>query len=113
MKIEKIQKADVTVLIIEGVIKMGESARLFAEYLTEVVDCGAGAVLIDMTGIDYVDSTGLGELVGYLQKFEKLGRRLALLRPQTRILNLLKLTRLDQVFQIFTDEAEAITALKG
>ena len=113
MKIEKLQQGNVTIVIIEGVIKLGESARLFSDYLKALFEDDSGSVLIDMTGIDYVDSTGLGELVGYLQRFDGQGRRLALLRPQRRILNLLKLTKLDEVFQIFTDEGEAITALKG
>jgi len=111
MKIKKHQQGDVTVVVIEGVIKVGESAQLFSETLTEIIDGGAGAVLIDMNGIDYVDSTGLGELVGYLQQFKTQGRHLALLRPQRRILNLLKLTKLDEVFQIFNDEEAAIGAL--
>jgi anti-sigma B factor antagonist len=113
VKIEKRLQDDVTVVIIEGVIKLGESARLFSDYLKELIEGGTGSVLIDMTAIDYVDSTGLGELVGYLQRFEGQGRRLALLRPQSRILNLLKVTQLDKVFQIFTDDREAIKALKG
>lgn len=113
MKIDKFQRDDVTVVIIEGVIKVGESASVFSDYLTGLIERGSGAVLLDMTGIDYVDSTGLGELVGYLQRFEDQGRRLALLRPQSRILNLLKLTKLDEVFQIFSDETEAVVALKG
>ncbi|MCK5378237.1 MAG: STAS domain-containing protein [Acidobacteria bacterium] len=113
MKIEKRQQDDVTVVVIEGVIKLGESARLFSGYLKELFDGDTGGVLIDMTEIDYVDSTGLGELVGYLQRFEDQGRRLALLRPQSRIRNLLKVTQLDKVFQIFTDEQEAVEALKG
>ena len=113
MKIEKRQQDNVTVVVIEGVIKLGESAQLFSDYLNGLLEGDTGSVLIDMTGIDYVDSTGLGELVGYLQRFEGQGRRLALLRPQSRILNLLKLTKLDEVFPIFTVEDEAIKALKG
>ena len=113
MKITKNQQGDVEVVVIEGVIKLGESARLFSDYLNKLLTSGSDSVLIDMTGIDYVDSTGLGELVGYLQRFEGQGRRLALLRPQSRILNLLKLTKLDEVFQIFVDENEAVKALKG
>ncbi len=112
MKITKSQQGSVEVVVIEGVIKLGESAQLFSDYLNELLAEGSDSVLIDMTGIDYVDSTGLGELVGYLQRFEGQGRRLALLRPQSRILNLLRLTKLDEVFQIFSDENEAIEALK-
>jgi len=111
MKIDKKKRGDVTVVVIEGVIKLGESARLFSTYLQELLDHGSSSVLVDMSNIDYVDSTGLGELVGYLQRFSNRDRRLALLNPRKRILNLLKLTKLDEVFQIFDDEETAVEAL--
>lgn len=111
MKIEKKQRGNVTVVVIQGVIKLGESARLFSTYLQELLDHGTSAVLVDMAEIDYVDSTGLGELVGYLQRFSNKDRRLALLRPRKRILNLLRLTKLDDVFQIYQDEDVAVEAL--
>lgn len=113
MKIEKRHQGDVTVVTIQGVIKLGESARFFSEYFQELFQEETTSVLIDMTRIDYVDSTGLGELVGYLQRYENKGRRLGLLRPQSRILNLLKVTSLDRVFPIFDDEAEAIKTLSA
>ena len=111
MKIDKKQHGDVTVVAIQGVIKLGESARLFSTYLQELLDHGTSSVLIDMSEIDYVDSTGLGELVGYLQRFSNQDRRLSLLKPRARILNLLKLTKLNEVFQIFDDEEIGIATL--
>jgi anti-sigma B factor antagonist len=111
MEINRSEQGPVTVVRIQGVIKLGESARLFSKYLREILDNETGSILIDMSGIDYVDSTGLGELVGYLQRFSEQGRRLALMQPPTRILNLLKLTKLDEVFQIYDDEATGVAAL--
>lgn len=111
MKVESRERDGVTVVKMEGMIKLGESARSFSEYLQKLLDDGTSSVLVDMSEIDYVDSTGLGELVGYLQRFSAEGRRLALLRPHTRILNLLKLTKLDEVFPIFAEESEGIAAL--
>lgn len=108
MKIDRRETNGVTLIALRGVIKLGESSRLFADYLEDVLKDGVSAVLLDMSEIDYVDSTGLGELVGYLQRFSDQGGKLALLRPQTRILNLLKLTRLDEVFQIYSDEADGL-----
>jgi anti-anti-sigma regulatory factor len=52
-------------------------------------------------------------MVGYLQRFTKAGRRMALLRPQQRISALLKLTRLDDVFPIFTGREEALSFAGG
>jgi anti-anti-sigma factor len=100
---------DVTTLDIQGVIKLGESAREFSSYLDKVLNDESGPVLINFEGINYMDSTGLGELIGYLQKFEDRQRKMALLRPNHRILALLKITRLDTVFKIF-DEREAALA---
>lgn len=113
MEIDKSESDGVTVVEVRGVINFGESARQFSGYLQGLLDAGVPAVLVDMSGIDNVDSTGLGELVGYLQRFEKEGRRLALLRPHRRILSLLKLTRLDEIFPIFEDRVEAVAELKN
>ena len=112
MEIERLEEKGVTVVAVRGVINFGESARQFSSYLADLLDSGVQAVVVDMSGIDHVDSTGLGELVGYLQRFEKEGRRLALLRPHRRILNLLRLTRLDEIFSIFEERDEAVAALQ-
>jgi len=111
MKIERREQNGITIIVLRGVIKLGESARLFSNYLEDMLKEGVSSLLLDMSEIDYVDSTGLGELVGYLQRFSDAGGKLALLKPQARILKLLKLTRLDQVFQIFEDEAEGLVAM--
>ncbi len=111
MEIDSSEIDGVTVIAVQGVINFGESARQFSSFLQGLLDSGAPAVLVDMSGIDNVDSTGLGELVGYLQRFEKEGRRLALLRPHRRILSLLRLTRLDEIFPVYEDREGAIAEL--
>jgi len=68
------------------------------------------AVIIDFTKIDYIDSTGIGELVGYLGKFTTQNRKLILVNPSERIQKLLKLAKLDVVFKIYGSEEEAISA---
>ena len=113
MRIERSQEGSVTVVALEGVIRLGESAKTFSAYLEELLAEEAPSVLLDFTGIDHVDSTGLGELVGYLQRFTEQGRRLALLRPHRRILNLLRLTKLDEVFAIYDDRTQALGELGG
>jgi len=111
MEIDRSEDRGVTVVEVRGVINFGEPAQEFSAYLHDLLAADVPAVLVDLSGIDHVDSTGLGELVGYLQRFEKEGRRLALYRPHRRILSLLRLTRLDEIFSIYEDREEAITAL--
>jgi anti-anti-sigma factor len=112
MEIERLEENGVTVVAVRGVINFGESASQFSSYLSDLLAAEIPAVLVDMSGINHVDSTGLGELVGYLQRFEKEGRRLALFRPHRRIRSLLRLTRLDEIFLIFENREEALNALR-
>lgn len=102
-----------TVLRIQGVVKLGESARQFSEFLEKVLEEDEGAVLLDFEKIDTLDSTGLGELIGYLQRFEERDRRMAIVRPKDRVVALLKLTRLDTLIRIFPDDEAALAYLAG
>jgi anti-sigma B factor antagonist len=111
VNIIKNREQDVTLLDIQGVIKLGESAREFSSYLEKVLNDETGPVLINFEGINYMDSTGLGELIGYLQKFEDNQRKLVLVKPNHRILALLKITKLDSVFRIFESKDEAMAYL--
>jgi len=111
MDIEKSQEGGVTIVVVRGVIKLGESARDFSGFLREVLDGGDSPVVVDLEGIDHVDSTGLGELVGYLQRFEEQGRKMAFVNPARRLRKLFELTRLDEVFPIYGDRTSAVAAL--
>ena len=112
MIIEKRSRDKVTVLDIEGAIKLGESAEFFSNALDTVLRKEKTNVVIDFSGINYIDSTGMGELIGYLSKFSGQNRQVLLVNPSERILKLLKVVRLDKVFKIFPDEESAIEYAK-
>ena len=113
MRVNRSDEGGVTVVEVEGTIKLGESAQLFAKELQDVFDRTAGGVVIDFARIDYVDSTGIGELVGYLQRFTRASRRVALFRPHHRLEALLKLTRLETIFPIFWEREDALRFVRG
>lgn len=113
MQLTRTQEAGVTILAVTGTVKLGESAQHFAAELQDIFDTTPGGVLLDLSQIDHLDSTGIGELVGYLQKFGQAKRRIALFRPHKRVESLLKLTRLDAVFSTFTEKDEALRFLSG
>src|SRR2546429_4660329 len=108
--VEKKHTENFTVLYVEGLIKLGESAEFFSAALENVLKNESANVIIDFTKIDYIDSTGIGELVGYLGKFSNQNRKLILVNPSERIMKLLKLAKLDVVFKIYGSEEEAINA---
>jgi anti-sigma B factor antagonist len=108
MQMKRMEEDGVTLLEVQGTVKLGESAQQFAAELQSIFDDTSGGVIIDFAQIDYLDSTGIGELVGYLQKFSRANRKVALFRPHHRLEALLKLTRLDTVFPVFWERDEAL-----
>src|SRR4029079_6031612 len=111
MNIIKNRVDDVTILDIQGVIKLGESAREFSSYLEKVLNDETGPVMINFEAINYMDARGRGELICYLQKFEDRQRKMALVKPSHRILALLKITKLDTIFKIFESREAAMQYL--
>jgi len=111
--VEKKHVDNFTILYVEGLVKLGESAEFFSSALENVLKNESTNVIVDFTKIDYIDSTGIGELVGYLGKFTTQNRKLILVNPSERILKLLKLAKLDAVFKIYNTEEEAISAESG
>ena len=113
MIVEKKHTENFTILYVEGLIKLGESAEFFSAALENVLKNESTNVIVDFTKIDYIDSTGIGELVGYLGKFSGQNRKLILVNPSERILKLLKLAKLDAVFKIYGSEDEAVAGKEG
>lgn len=100
MIIEKRQINGHTLLRVEGVIKLGESAEFFADALKRVLAEKGGHVLVDLSKINYMDSTGIGELVGYLSRFRKAKRKLILIQPSAQVRKLLRIAHLDELLPV-------------
>ena len=113
MIVEKKHLDNFTILYVEGLIKLGESAEFFSFALQNVLRNESTNVIIDFTKIDYIDSTGIGELVGYLGRFMSQNRKLILVNPSERIQKLLKLAKLDAAFKVYNSEEEAVSAENG
>lgn len=108
MIIEKRRREGFTVVAVEGIIKLGESARFFADALKKVFEEESGHVILDLAGINQMDSTGIGELVGYIGRFQNADRKLVLVRPTERIRKLIEVAQLDRLFTIYDDLDAAI-----
>jgi anti-sigma B factor antagonist len=109
MIVEKRSVEGGTVLKLEGVIKLGESAQFLTQTLDRVLDEDSGTVWIDFSRINYIDSTGIGEMVGYLGRFQEKQRKLILINPSDRIRKLLDVAQLTSLFSIY-DTLEAALA---
>ncbi len=98
----------VPVLDISGTVSVGGTATELAALLSELLEENIPGIVLNLENIDYIDSTGIGELVGYLSRFEDAKKRIVLLNPKERIIRLLQITKLDKVFKIFQEEEKAI-----
>jgi anti-sigma B factor antagonist len=110
MIVEKRHLNGYTLLNVEGVIKLGESAQFFAQTLERTLADDRGHVIIDFSKINFIDSTGIGELVGYLGRFRNSKRDLILVNPSDRIRKLLQVARLDAMFPTYDSVDAAISA---
>jgi anti-sigma B factor antagonist len=110
--VKKIIDSTIIVLDITGEVKLGESAeRLSGELASILADEKVEGVILNLENINYMDSTGLGELVGYLGRFQESGKRLKLVNPNRTITKLLELTRLNQIFKTYSSEEHALEDL--
>ena len=104
---------EVTIVDAKGRITLGEENVMLRESIRELVENGNNKILLNLHDIEYVDSSGLGELVKIYTTVRNQGGQLALLNPSKRVSDLLQITKLVKVFDIEADEANAIQFFKG
>lgn len=97
-----------TVVEVRGEVDVYTAAQL-RERLFEVIGGGSGSVVVDLTRVDFLDSTGLGVLAGALKRLRLSGGELALVCRSQKLLKIFRITGLDQVFRLY-DTVEAATA---
>ncbi len=102
------QVGGVTVLDISGRITLGEGNVILREIVRDLAQKGAKAIVLNLGKVEYVDSSGIGELVGAHTTMRNQGGQLKLANLNKRVHDLLDITRLSAVFDIQNDEMSAI-----
>ena len=98
-----------TVLEVAGEIDVYTAPQL-RERLIAVVEGGARQVIVDLGRVEFLDSTGLGVLVGALKRLRVVGGELRLVCAQERLLKIFRITGLSKVFAIHGSQSEALVA---
>ncbi len=98
------------VIVLGGDITAASEAVL-AQAHEQTVAAGARDVVLDFTGLQYMNSGGIGMLVTLLVRTQRHGQRLAALGLSEHYRNIFALTRLDEAITLYADEAEALAAL--
>lgn len=99
----------VTILVMRGRLTLGEGASLLREALRHSVNHNT-KILIDLAEVTYIDSTGLGEMVGGWVSARNRGADVKLLHIKSQIKDLLQVTKLLTIFECFEDQSAAIAS---
>ena len=112
MKIETRAHGSVPVLVPSGRVTIGPSALALKAALDEAIDGGAPYVIIDGSHMDYLDSTGIGELIAAARRLAETQRgRIGIARPSQKLEEILEITGLTVLFMIGPSEDVVLTAL--
>ena len=102
----------VTVLDLSGRITLGEGSVQLRDAVRDLIGKGQKNILVNLGDVNYIDSSGLGELVSAYTSARNQSARLKLLKLTKKVHDLLQLTKLYTVFDIYDDEASAIASYK-
>jgi anti-sigma B factor antagonist len=106
------QAGDVSILDLSGSIRIGEGAVALRDAVRNLASEGKKNVLLNLGGVNYMDSSGVGELIANYTTLSRDGGQLKLLNLTDKIQNLLVITKLLTVFDVYDNEAEALGSFK-
>jgi anti-sigma B factor antagonist len=112
LDVKERQAGDVTILDLSGDVRIGEGAVSLRDSIRNLSDQGKKKVLLNLAGVKYMDSTGVGELIANYTTITRQGGQLKLLSLTDRIQNLLVITKLLTVFDSYDNEAEALKSFE-
>jgi anti-sigma B factor antagonist len=104
------QAGDVTILDLDGKVTIGEGSVALRSAIRRLLGEGKSKILLNLAGVGYVDSSGIGELVSSFTAVNKEGGTLKLLNLTQKIQDLLAITKLLTVFDVFEDESSALSS---
>lgn len=108
--IEQREREGITILDISGRLVVGEAVAALREKIRELAEAGTAKIILNLENVDYIDSTGLGGLVISYNTVGHAGGSLKLLNLSRRNIELLILTKLTTVFELFDDEQDAVNS---
>ena len=110
INISERQAGDVTILDLEGKVTIGEGSVALRSAIRRLLGEGKNKILLNLGSVGYIDSSGIGELVSSFTAVNKEGGQLKLLNLTQKIQDLLAITKLLTVFDVFENEGDALSS---
>ena len=102
---------DITVMELRGKLALGRESQRIEALMEEYARQGTLRVILDMSGVDYIDSAGIGVVALSSGRIKDAGGKLAVVAPEGRVLQLLKLTQINTIVTVCTTVGEAEAAV--
>lgn len=112
MKIEARTVGDVTILDCSGKITLGEGTMAVRNKVRDILKSDGKKIILNLADVNYIDSSGIGELVSTYTTVANSGGQLKLLSLTKKIQELLAITKLLTVFQVFDNEQSALASFR-
>ncbi len=112
LDVKERQAGDVTILDLRGEVRIGEGSIALRDAIRNLADSGKKKLLLNLAGVSYIDSSGIGELIANYTTVSRQGGQLKLLKLTDRVQNLLVITKLLTVFDAYEEEAEALKSFE-
>jgi anti-sigma B factor antagonist len=110
MKIETRTVGDIRILDCSGKITLGEGTMAVRNTVRDILKNNGKKIILNLSDVNYIDSSGIGELVSTYTTVTNNGGQLKLLNLTKKIQELLAITKLLTVFQVFNSESEAVAS---
>ena len=107
------EKDGVTIVDLSGPITLGEASEKLRDTVRESLSKGQKKILLNLGAVGYIDSSGLGQLVSSYATASKQGATVKLVNVGQKVNDLLQITKLYTVFDIFGNETEAVLSFSG
>jgi len=112
LNIKQRQAGDVMILDLDGEVRIGDSATALRSAIRELAATGNTKILLNLGGVRYIDSSGIGELIANYTTVGRNGGQLKLLNLTDKVQDLLVITKLLTVFDVYENETEALSSFK-
>ncbi len=99
---------DVLVIHLSGPITLGPATRKFRQLIQDTLEAGKKKIVLNMAEVYYIDSSGLGELVAAYTAATRRGGKLKLMKLTQRVQDVVQLTKVYRIFEVFNDEDTAV-----
>ena len=112
LEVKERQAGDVAILDLVGAVRIGEGSVALRNAIRGLSDAGKNKILLNLAGVKYMDSSGIGELIANYTTVSRNGGQLKLLNLTDKIQDLLVITKLLTVLDVYESEADALNSFK-